>query len=73
VQGLKKFLVNRKYDYVTTFTSKLLTYALGRSLDYHDNATIRKIVRDSAANDYNWSSIILGIVTSPPFQWKAIS
>ena len=68
VQGLKKFVLSRQDDYVTTFTSNLLTYALGRSLDYHDNPAIRKITREAAANGYRWSSIILGIVQSTPFQ-----
>ncbi len=69
IQGLRKFVLNRRDDYINTFTSKLLTYALGRSVDYHDNPAIRKIIRDAAANDYRWSSIILGIVKSTPFQW----
>jgi hypothetical protein len=47
----------------------LLTYALGRSIDYTDNPTIRKITREGASNDYRWSSIILGIVKSTPFQY----
>jgi hypothetical protein len=68
-QGLKKFVVSHRDDYVTTFTSRLLTYALGRSIDYTDNPTIRKITREGAPNDYRWSSIILGIVKSTPFQY----
>jgi hypothetical protein len=68
-QGLKKFVVGHRDDYVTTFTSRLLTYALGRSIDYTDNPTIRKITREAASNDYRWSSIILGIVKSTPFQY----
>jgi hypothetical protein len=67
VPGLKKFLLSHREDYVNTFVSKLLTYGLGRSLDYRDNPTIRKIMRESAASDYRWSSIILGIVKSMPF------
>jgi len=73
VQGLKKFILSHRDDYVNTFTEKLLTYALGRSLDYHDNPAVRKIVHDAAANNYRWSSIILGIVKSTPFQWRATS
>jgi hypothetical protein len=70
VQGLRKFVLAHQEDYVETFTSKLLTYALGRSVEYYDNPAIRKIMRQAAANDYRWSSIILGIVKSTPFQYR---
>ena len=43
-------------------TEKLLTYALGRGLDYHDMPAVRAIVRDAARNDYRFSSLVLGIV-----------
>ena len=48
-------------------TEKLLAYALGRRLDYYDRPAVRQIVRDAAAHDYRWSSLILGIVNSPTF------
>jgi len=48
-------------------TEKLLAYALGRKLDYYDKPAVRKIVRDAAAQEYRWSSLILGIVESPAF------
>ena len=51
-----------------TVTEKLLAYALGRPLEYYDRPVVRQIVRDAAAHDYHWSSIILGIVNSPPFR-----
>jgi hypothetical protein len=50
-----------------TVTEKLLAYALGRRLEYYDQPAVRQIVRDAAAEDYRWSSIILGIVKSPCF------
>jgi Protein of unknown function (DUF1585) len=50
-----------------TLTEKLLAYALGRRLEYYDQPAVRSIVRDAAANQYRWSSIILGIVKSPAF------
>src|SRR4029077_15290494 len=56
--------------FVTTLTEKLLTYALGRGLDYHDAPTVRAIVRDAARNDYRFTSLILGIVQSAPFQMR---
>jgi hypothetical protein len=48
-------------------TEKLLSYALGRPLEYTDRPVVRQIVRDAAQNEYRWSSIVLGIVKSPPF------
>ena len=46
---------------------RLLHFALARKLEYYDSPAVRKIVRDAAASDYRWSSIILGIVKSPTF------
>jgi mono/diheme cytochrome c family protein len=69
VQGLRQFLLSHREDYVTTFTSRLLTYALGRSVESFDNPAIRRITRDAAASDYRWSSLILGVVKSMPFQY----
>ena len=54
-------------DFVRTVTEKLLAYALGRGLEYHDLPAVRTIARDAAPDDYRWSSIILGIVKSTPF------
>ena len=48
--------------------TKMLTYALGRHVDYRDMPAIRKIVRSAAPGGYRWSTIILGVVTSTPFQ-----
>jgi hypothetical protein len=48
-------------------TEKLMSYALGRRLEYYDRPAVRKIVRAAAAQDYRWSAIILGIVKSPAF------
>jgi hypothetical protein len=56
--------------FVTTLTEKLMTYALGRGLDYHDAPTIRAIVHESAKNDYRFNSLILGVVQSAPFQMR---
>jgi len=56
--------------FVQTVTMKLLTYALGRGVEYYDQPVIRKIVRDAAEHDYTWSSIILGIIESTPFQYR---
>jgi hypothetical protein len=66
--GLRALLLGQPEQFPRTVTEKLMAYALGRRLDYYDRPAVRKIVRDSAANDYRWSSIILGIVESPNFR-----
>jgi len=68
VSGLRTLLVGHKEDFVRTFTGKLLSYAIGRGVEYYDLPTIRKIGRDAARNDYRWSSIVLGIANSAPFR-----
>jgi mono/diheme cytochrome c family protein len=70
LEGLRTVMQQRKDDFVETVTEKLLTYALGRGLEYYDRPVVRKIVREAAANDYRWSSIILGITNSVPFQMR---
>jgi hypothetical protein len=55
---------------VSAFTQKLLTYALGRDLQYYDMATVRDIVHNSANNDYKFSDIVLGIIKSIPFTMR---
>lgn len=67
VPGLRALLVSHKEDFLRTFTAKLLGYAIGRGTEYYDQPAIRKIVRDAEAEDYRWSSIVSGIVKSPPF------
>jgi mono/diheme cytochrome c family protein len=64
---LRRAIVERPELYVTTFTEYLMTYALGRNVQHHDMPTIRAIVRDAQAQDYRFSSIVLGIVRSPAF------
>lgn len=67
LSGLRALLLEQPDQFPRTVTEKLLSYALGRRLDYYDRPAVRKIVRDAAAHEYRWSSIILGIVESPPF------
>ena len=58
-------------DWVThTVTKKLLTYALGRGLEYYDQPVVRDIVQNAAPAGYSWSSIIIGVVESTPFQQR---
>jgi mono/diheme cytochrome c family protein len=68
VKELRAALARRPDRFVSAFTEKLTTYALGRGLTPTDMPAIRKVVRDSAAADYKTSSLILGIVKSLPFQ-----
>ena len=68
--GLSDLLLDRPDEIVGTVTEKLLMYALGRGLEYYDAPTVRRIVRDASGEDYRWSSIILGIVNSTPFQMR---
>ena len=68
--GLKAALLRHPDRFVTTVTEKLLTYALGRGVEYYDAAAVRSIVRNAAENDYRLSSLILGVVESVPFQMR---
>ena len=68
--GLRRVLLSRGEDFAATVTEKLLAYALGRGLEYTDRPAVRRILRDAADDDYTWSSIVLGIVESTPFQWR---
>jgi len=68
--GLRQALMSRPELFVTTMTEKLLTYGLGRGLEYYDAAAVRKIVRDAHSKDDRFSSLILGIVNSTPFQMR---
>jgi hypothetical protein len=67
---LRKILAGRPEQFVTTVTEKLLTYSLGRGLEYYDAPAIRKIVREAAAGGYHWSALVSGIVKSAPFQMR---
>jgi hypothetical protein len=70
VNGLEQALLERPEWFVRTLTEKLLTFALGRGVEYYDAPAVRRIVRDARDEDYRFSSLILGIVTSTPFQMR---
>ncbi len=70
VAGLEKALLQRPDAFAGTFTEKLLTYALGRGVEYYDGPAVRKIVAQSQADDFRFSSFILGVVNSAPFQMR---
>lgn len=68
--ALRKMIAARPDVFVGVMTERLLTYALGRGLDYSDMPAVRKIVHDAEADGYRFSALINGVVTSPPFQMK---
>ena len=70
VAGLRSALLETPDAFVGTMSEKLLTYALGRGLEYYDAPAIRTILRATAANDYRFSAMILAIVNSTPFQMR---
>jgi len=70
--GLRDVLMKKRDMFLETFTERLLTYALGRGVEEYDYPVIRKIVRDASADNQKWSSIILNIVNSTPFQMRRV-
>lgn len=73
VVGLEEALLARPELFITTVTEKLLTFATGRGVEYYDGPAVRRIVRDAKALDYSFSSLILGVVKSAPFQMRRSS
>ena len=67
---LRKLLLSKREQFVSTVSERLLTYALGRGVEYYDQPALRKIMREAALSDYRWSSLIFGIVNSTPFQMR---
>ena len=68
--GLRQALLKRPELFVSTLAEKLMTYALGRGLEYSDAAEVRKILRQTHNNNYRLSSLIVGVVNSMPFQMR---
>jgi Protein of unknown function (DUF1592)/Protein of unknown function (DUF1588)/Protein of unknown function (DUF1587)/Protein of unknown function (DUF1585)/Protein of unknown function (DUF1595) len=68
--GLRQELVKQKDIFVGVMTEKMLTYALGRGLEHYDMPAVRKIGQNMRTNNYRFSSLVAGIVTSTPFQMK---
>jgi hypothetical protein len=71
VVQLRAALLGHPERFVNTVTEKLMTYALGRGLEYYDMPAVRKIVRDTAAAKYPMEALIAGVVTSRPFQFRS--
>jgi hypothetical protein len=72
VPSLRRELAARPEVFVGVLTEKMLTYALGRGIEYYDMPAVRKIVRDARTTNYRFSSIVLGIARSVPFQMKEL-
>jgi mono/diheme cytochrome c family protein len=70
VAGLRQVLVNHSDQFLVNMTKTLLTYALGRGVEYYDAPAVRAILRDAAPQNYRFASLILGIVKSTPFQMR---
>jgi cytochrome c5 len=68
VASLREVLMRRSDTFARVIAEKLLTYALGRGVEYEDMPLVRSIVRDSGASKYRFSSLVLNIVKSPAFQ-----
>jgi hypothetical protein len=72
--GLRELLLTKyKENFVRTATEKLMTYGLGRGLEYYDAPAVRAISRDAAKDNYRMSSLIIGVVKSTPFQMRKVS
>lgn len=71
IEGLEKALLQRPELFVSTFVEKLMTFAVGRGMEHQDAAAVRGIVREARHSDYQISSLVIGIVTSTPFQMRS--
>lgn len=69
---LREALVRYREPFFRTFASNLMTYALGRRVEYFDQPTIRQITAEAARNDYRVSSFVLGVVNSDAFRMKRV-
>ena len=69
---LRNALLRRPDQFVQTFVENLLTYSMGRTHEYYDMPTVRKIVRDTAAKDYKFSAIVQAVVKSEQFKMRRV-
>ena len=70
LDGLRSVLIARQEQFVGTVAERLMSYALGRGIEYYDRPTLRRIVRDASRDGFRWSSVVIGIVSSPSFQMR---
>ncbi|MCY4598833.1 MAG: DUF1592 domain-containing protein [Acidobacteria bacterium] len=71
-RAFREALTNRGTQFVQTVTEKLLTYALGRGVNYYDAPMVRQLVRDLERDGYRWSTLVRGIVESMPFRMRRV-
>jgi hypothetical protein len=69
---LRKALVANPDQFVQTLTEKLMTYALGRTVEYGDMPTVRRIVRDISKDNYRFSALVMDIINSDQFQMRSV-
>ncbi len=69
--SLRRALLNRSGIFVTVASEKLMTYATGRAMTAYDMPAIRSVAREAEHNDYRFSSLVVGVVKSGPFQMRA--
>ncbi len=70
MEGVKSLLLKNPERFVSAVAEKLLMYGISRNVQYYDQPSVRAIVREAAANDYKFSSLVLGVVESVPFQMR---
>jgi hypothetical protein len=70
--ALRTAILARPDQFVQTFTEKLMTFALGRGIEYHDMPTVRNIVRESAEDGYRFSTLVMNIISSDQFRRKEL-
>ena len=71
--GLRQYVLDRRAEFLRTVAEKLLSYALGRSLEYYDAPAVRQILREAARDDYRWSALVQGVVRSAPFRMRRVA
>lgn len=69
-EGLRQAILDKSENFVITATEKLLTYALGRTVEYYDMPAVREIVHKSEENNYTISDLVKGVVASTPFRYR---
>jgi hypothetical protein len=67
LSGLRTLIASHPQEFVRTLGEKLLSYAIGRVIEPYDLPAVRKVARESATQNYRWSSLVEAIVTSTPF------
>jgi hypothetical protein len=70
-EGLRDAILKHQDVFLQTFTENLMTYALGRRVEYYDMPTVRRIVREAAKQNYRMSAFITGVVNSAAFQMRS--